>query len=130
MSGFEPKPAFQVEKVTGKFTRMTTRFAEDIKVITNAAGVERKVITRRMVHEPEHFDEGYMVYMPQGHSIFVAVDDEEQINRLGLLGHPVIVDMNSGEVVPDDYNLSPKEIVDRKQRNRPRPATQGGLSDL
>jgi hypothetical protein len=38
--------------------------------------------------------------------------------------------MNTGEEVPLDLNLSPKEIVERKTKGRVRPNTTGGLSDL
>ena len=31
-----------------------------------------------------------------------------------------MVDMNSGEVVPAIFNMTPKEIVENKQSNRPR----------
>lgn len=70
-----------------------------------------------------------MIYFPQGHSMFVAADDTEQLMRIGVLEEPGLVDMNTGEVIPAGYNLSPKEIVNSKQRNRPRPST-GGLSEL
>ena len=39
-----------------------------------------------------------------------------------------MVDMETGEIVPDDFNLTPKEIVQRKERNRPR--ATGGLTEL
>jgi hypothetical protein len=38
-----------------------------------------------------------------------------------VLSDPKLVDMESGETVPLDYNLTPKEIVERKTKNRPRP---------
>lgn len=120
------KPAFQAELIEGEFTRMVTRMNEQVRVITNAAGIERKIVTRKLEQVPETFTQGYMVYFPQGHSMFIPADDEEQLMRLGVLERPVSVDMNSGEIVPDDFDLSPKEIVERKQRNRPRPQ-QGGI---
>lgn len=123
------KPEFQAERVTGKFKRLITVIKEETtsKLV---AGVEKHFSNRRLVPVMEEFTEGVMVYYPQGHSILVPADDMEQLTRLGVLDDPRRVDMESGEVVPDDYELSPKEIVERKTRNRPRPAAQGGLTDL
>jgi hypothetical protein len=114
------KPAFQAEYITGSFWRMVMDIEEDVRIITTGTG-EKKIITRKLVPRREEFGSGYMLYFPQGHSIFVAEDDKEQLHRLGVLDDPRLVDMDSGEVLPDDYNLSPKEIVERKTRNRPRP---------
>ena len=61
--------------------------------------------------------------------MFIAADDEEQLQRVGVMEQPRLVDMNSGEEVPNDMALSPKEIVERKQHNRPRAQT-GGLATL
>lgn len=130
MSGsVEPRPYFQVEKQEGTFTRTVIHFEEDVKVITNSQGIERKVITRRMVPVKEEYEGRYMIYFPQGHSMCVDADDEEQLRRIGVLKPVPIVDMNSGEFIPDNFHLSNKDIVERKTKNRPRPQT-GGLSDL
>ena len=114
------KPAYQAEYITGNFWRMTMAIEEDVRIITNATG-EKKIITRKLVPKRETFPDGYMLYFPQGHSIFVAADDKDQLHRLGVLEDPSLVDMSSGEAVPEDYSLTPKEIVERKTRNRPRP---------
>jgi hypothetical protein len=114
------KPAFQAEYIEGNFWRTIMAIEEDVRIITNATG-EKKIITRRLVPKREEFGAGYMLYFPQGHSIFVAEDDKEQLHRLGVLDDPLLVDMESGEPVPMDYNLTPKEIVERKTKNRPRP---------
>jgi hypothetical protein len=90
----------------------------------------KQIIARKLVRKVEEFTEGYMIYFPQGHSIFVAADDEEQLNRIGVFGTPQTVDMNSGEIVPENFAMTPKEIVENKQRNRPRSASQGGLATL
>jgi len=89
----------------------------------------KQVISRKLVPKEEHFTEGYMIYFPQGHSMFVAADDEDQLRRIGVLEQPQMVDMNSGDIVPANYALSPKEIVERKQLNRPRAHT-GGMTAL
>lgn len=124
------KPAFQAEKVTGKFKRTVIRIEEDVRMVGPLK--DKSIIARKMVPMEEEFTEGYMIYFPQGHSMFVAADDTEQLRRIGVLSDPRYVDMDSGEEVPDDYNLSPKEIVQRKEQNRPRPVgvTQGGFTAL
>jgi hypothetical protein len=122
------KPAFQAEKVTGKFHRMVMHIEEDVRSVGPLGN--KQVITRKLVPKLEEFSEGYMVYFPQGHSMFVAADDEEQLQRIGVLEQPRLVDMNTGEEVPMNLALSPKEIVERKQFNRPRARSTGGLATL
>jgi hypothetical protein len=135
MSGTQPtqhkiniKPEFQVERVQGEFRRTITRIVEDVRTVSTGT-TEKKIITRKMQPEVELFDEGYMIYFPQGHSMFVAADDTEQLIRIGVFNDPKLVDMETGEPVPDDFDLSPKEIVERKTRNRPRPAVRGGIAE-
>lgn len=120
------KPAFQAEYVEGAFKRTVIDIVEDVKVVNGHNG-ERKIITRKLVPKVETFPAGYMLYFPQGHSIFVAADDKPQLERLGVLDVAPRVDMESGEEVPDDFHLSPKEIVQRKTQNRPRPPGEGTL---
>ena len=127
MPSLDPKPEYQAEKVTGKFRRQVTDIVEDVRVVNGHNG-ERKIITRKLDQRWEDFTDGYFIYFPQGHSIFVAADDIEQLQRLGVLANPRMVDMESGEVIPEHYNLTPKEIVERKTRNRPRPTT-GGIAE-
>jgi len=105
--------------VTGNFTRTIIDIIEDVRIVNGHNG-ERKIITRKLQPREEEFKGGYLVYFPQGHSIFVAEDDREQLMRIGVLDDPRLVDMETGEDVPDDYALSPKEIVARKTHNRPR----------
>ena len=122
------KPAFQVEKLSGKFTRMVMHIEEDVRSVGPLGN--KQVITRKKVPKQEEFTSAYMVYFPQGHSLFIAGDDEEQLRRIGVLEQPRLVDMNSGEEVPADIALTPKEIVERSQNNRPRNRSVGGLSDV
>jgi hypothetical protein len=126
-SSLDFKPAFQAERITGKFTRMVMHIEEDVRKVGPLG--EKSVITRKLVPKQEEFNDAYMVYFPQGHSLFIAGDDEEQLRRIGVLEQPRMVDMNSGEEVPMDIALSPKEIVERSQLNRPRART-GGLSTI
>jgi hypothetical protein len=128
MSGtLDFKPAFQVEKVSGNFKRTVMHIEEDVREVGPLKN--KQIIARKLVPKLEEFHDGYMIYFPQGHSILVAADDVDQLQRIGVTDQPPLVDMNSGEVIPATYNLSPKEMVENKQRNRPRPST-GGLSEL
>jgi hypothetical protein len=120
------KPAFQAEKVTGRFIRTVVHIEEEVRDVGPLKN--KQIIARRLVPKQEEFTDGYMIYFPQGHSMFVAADDTEQLQRIGVLSRPHMVDMNSGEIVPETYSLSPKEIVERKQHNRPR--ATGGLATL
>ena len=128
MPPMDYKPAFQAESVVGKHWRMVMHIEEDVRKVGPLQNKE--VITRKLVPKKEEFEDGYMIYFPQGHSLFVAADDEEQLRRIGVLEQPRLVDMNSGEEVPSDMALTPKEIVERKQFNRPRAASTGGLTAL
>lgn len=122
------RPSFQVEEVRGKFVLPITVIERDVKTV--GFSNEKSITVLKMVHKTRTVDHGYMLWFPQGHSMFIAADDTEQLQRLGVHQGPVNVDMNSGEVVPEDYDLTPKEIVQRAERNRPRPPTQGGMSDI
>ena len=127
------KPEFQAELVKGTFTRIVTRIHEDVRKV---GALGREIITRSLVQEQEEFQDGYMIYFPQGHSLFVASDDIDQLQRIGVHETPRRVDMDSGEVVPDDFELTPKELVARAENNRPRPfgapprRTTGGLTEI
>ena len=123
----DPKPAFQAEKITGNFSRMVMHIEEEVRNVGPLGN--KQIITRRLVPKREEFSEGYMIYFPQGHSMFVASDDTDQLTRIGVLGSPKVIDMNSGEEIPADYNLTPKEIVEQSQR-RARPRMTGGLTDI
>ena len=120
------KPQFQVEKVTGKFKRTVMHISEDVRMIGPLK--DKAIITRKMEPIEEEFTEGYMIYYPQGHSMFIAADDTDQLMRVGVTQDPKLVDMETGELVPDSFNLSPKEIVERHERNRPR--ATGGLTEF
>lgn len=122
------RPEFQVEHVTGKFHLPITILERDVRTV--GFNNEKSITVNKMTHKTRTVEEGYMLYFPQGHSMFIAADDTAQLERVGVFRKPQQIDMNSGEVVPEDYALSPKEMVQRAERNRPRPATQGGLSEI
>ena len=121
------QPEFQVEKVSGNFTQNIT-FIEEKHTTRMIAGVERISTTRKLVTKVHNFTEGYEIYYPQGHMLFVAADDEDQLIHLGVLQDPRRVDMESGEIVPEDYAPSIKENVMNKVRAKHRGPTQGGIA--
>jgi hypothetical protein len=122
------RPEFQVEEVVGRFHLPTTVLERDVKTV--GFNNEKSIPVNKMTHGTRIVEKGYMLYFPQGHSMFIAADDTEQLQRLGVFNKPRQVDMSSGELVPEDFALTPKEMVSRAERNRPRPAMQGGLSDI
>lgn len=127
MSGsLDIKPAFQVEKLEGKFVRTVMVIEEDVRKV--GPNQDKSLIIRKLVPQKQEYEGAYMIYFPQGHSIHVAADDLEQLQRIGVHERPGYVDMNTGEVIPDQISLSPKEIVERKTHQRR--STTGGLSDL
>lgn len=128
MSTVDFKPTFQAEYVNGPFTRMVMHIEEEVRDVGPLKN--KQIISRKIVPKREEFSGGYMIYFPQGHSMFVAEDDVAQLQRIGVMEEPPMVDMNSGELVPATFNMTPKEIVENKQRNRPRPTAQGGLATL
>ena len=121
------KPTFQAERISGNFRRTVMHIEEEVRDVGPLKN--KQIIARKLVPKVEEFTDGFMIYFPQGHSILVAADDEEQLRRIGVLEEPSYVDMETGEVMPPNYNLTPKEIVENKQRNRPRPSV-GGLTEL
>lgn len=122
------KPMFQCEKVTGTFFRMVMHIEEDVRDVGPLKN--KQIISRKLVPKREEFHEGYMIYFPQGHSMFVAADDVEQLQRIGVLEQPQMIDMNSGEVVPAQFAMSPKELVEAKTKAKYRPRTTGGLATI
>lgn len=122
-------PAWQAERVTGKFTRDITRIVEDVRVINGHNG-ERKIITRNLVKEKEEFTDGIMLYFPQGHSLLIAADDHEQLIRLGVMRDPRLVDMESGEDAPQGFTMTPKQIVEASETRKRHTTTIGGLTEL
>jgi hypothetical protein len=129
MSGaLDLKPAFQAEKLEGEFTRTVMCIEEDIRKV--GPNQDKSLIIRKLVPRQEKYEGAYMIYFPQGHSIHVAADDVEQLQRIGVFDRPDYVDMNTGEVVPANVALSPKEIVERRTRTRIGPNRTGGLSNL
>jgi len=55
---------------------------------------------------------GYDVYFPAGHSIRVRTDEEMQ--RLGFMDPPDLIDMDSGDVVGQSQPVSLQQVVMRR----------------
>lgn len=69
------------------------------------------VFTEEVIVVPRAWD----VYFPGGHS--VRIEDEKEMYRLGYMNRPPMIDMETGEEVPDSaLPLSPKEIVKRNTK--------------
>lgn len=66
--------------------------------------------------EPRVLDRAWMVYFPAGHSMLI--ESEEELVRLGFKEAPPVVDMVSGEEMPVEVSLSPKEMVKRATNHR------------
>lgn len=58
---------------------------------------------------------GYMVYMPGSGTHSFHVDSLEKLHQLGLDLEPQLVDLSTGEVVPEDF-LSVKSLVKGKTK--------------
>jgi hypothetical protein len=121
------KPAFQAEKVTGKFTRTVISIEREVQMV--GALQDKQFVRTKMVPVVQEFTEGYMVYFPQKHSVFIAADDHEQLRRLGIIEQPPLVDMASGQMVPQGYGSTPKEMVEASLV-RGRGRSTGGLATL
>lgn len=82
------KPAFLVRKISGPFKRE--------KIVYSKEEIGGKIVNKKE-KKVEVIKEGYMVFHPRGHSLFV--DSLERLRELKLDGDPQLVDMNSGDVV-------------------------------
>jgi hypothetical protein len=81
------KPRFEVHKLDGTVSHtimVKTKSGDEGKF----GGFEEKIIEE---------DAGYMVYFPTGASIRVRT--EKELERLGFMRDPELVDMESGDVV-------------------------------
>lgn len=60
-----------------------------------------------------------MVFFPQGHSVLIT--DSDELKRLGFAHRPHRVEMETGEIVPenigDDLENDPEEIVKRRTKS-------------
>lgn len=65
---------------------------------------------------------GWMVYLPQGHSLYV--ETKEQLERLGLTSESGLVDMNTGYRF-EDQPESFKSMVARNTQHTPRSRRSG-----
>ena len=137
------KPRFEIEKLEGKRTRTIANpkietYSEDIPakdsdgevimksnkpVLLHKAGAPvlddkgKKVSLGGFDYTAIEVDAGWMVYFPRGASIHVWT--REEMERLGFLADPTLVDMDTGDVVGPMADTSLKAGVERVA-NRPR----------
>jgi len=90
------KPRFEVHQINQTIVETRYRRTED--------GINEKYT----VEVPY----GYDVYFPAGHSIRVATDAELQ--RLGFMDPPDLIDMDSGDVVGQAQPVSLRQVVMRR----------------
>jgi hypothetical protein len=84
-------PAFEVKPLEGQFvTRRVAVYDKEAK--------EKGQPPIR--YEDKVEPAGYLVFFPKGHSIRVAT--LEELKRLGFAGTPYKVDLDTGEMVPDE----------------------------
>jgi hypothetical protein len=112
-------PRYQVVEnpdavVNMKVFRYVPELDEEGKPVRDEHGRIRKIRTEKI----ENIADGqkvYDVYFPQGHHIQVV--GEKSLKDLNLDGDPVMVDMNTGEEVPEGFN-DLKALVASKTRSR------------
>lgn len=88
-----------------------------VTVRTRIVAVKDEKTGKHLKFEHEQFERkgGYMVYFPNGHSTFF--ESEEKLNEAGLSLEPKLVNLATGEEVPEEF-LSIKSIVTSKTRGR------------
>lgn len=74
-------------------------------------------------------DDGYMVYLPRGHSIYLENDDA--LKRLHFDTEGGLIDMTTGmEVRPDDAPASLKDVVARATAAPSRSSVEDTIKEL
>jgi hypothetical protein len=102
MFGQQVAPKFEVEDVSDReFTRTIAQW--------DAKG-------KKLSYKEKKEKGGYMVYFPQGHSIHVR--SKEEMKRLGFDRAPNLVDLESGEEMPVPQQMSLKNRVAAKTKNK------------
>jgi hypothetical protein len=99
------KPRYEVEKLDGQFTVKRYKYVKD-----------EKTDHGQFVREDAKQDRGYMVYFPNGSSVHVPT--EKELERLGFSEPPDLIDMESGETVPQPQTVSLKEHSARMTKSR------------
>jgi hypothetical protein len=100
-------PKYEVEKLEGKVTRTITKYTDD--------GFQ---------HEEVEEDAGYMIYFPSGASM--RARNAEHLRILGIDPSvvPGLVDMETGEEVPQPERRSLKQVAASKSTGRKRSAVE------
>lgn len=112
-------PEFQAEIVKGEFKRTVHRLVDDVKIVMRN-GEEKRIVTRKIVATEETFNEGVFFWFPQKHSMLVAMDDTEQLQRIGYFRQPKLVDMDTGEIVHDGGMSLKNRVLAHERRHSPK----------
>lgn len=100
-------PQEQRSKRTVAVPKFTTKPSKDGKSVKRQVGFEYKELD----DDRPQFD----VYFPHGHSIRVI--GKTEMVRLGFANKPGLVDMETGEIVPQ-HDISLRDYVERSTRQR------------
>lgn len=109
MQAMNMKPRFETEQIPENKKFKRTVCSHDGKTFTFAEKTEKG---------------GYMVYFPHGHSI--RVRDMAELKRLGFHRMPGVIDLETGEEVPQHVAMSLKELNSRKTRETRESKSIGG----
>jgi len=103
------KPKFEVHKLEGKTIRSVANPKVDPKRKDKNGN---PVLLGGFDYEDKEVDAGWMVYFPSGSSIRIWT--KEEMVRQGFLRPSPLVDMDTGDTVAPEENVSLKEHSERK----------------
>ena len=97
------RPRFEVHKLKGKGVR---------HIASPKTDKEGKLLGG-FEYEDKEVPAGWMVYFPNGSSVHIWT--EEEMERCGFLADPTLIDMESGEEVPQAAPQSLKSRSEQKE---------------
>lgn len=110
------RPRFEVEKLDGNIRKRFVRYRSTDKPIETIKDDDGNIVStktkRAFIREEteELVPAGYIVYTARGDSFHIQT--KEQLQRLGLATSPGLVDMETGESIPD---FQPTSLKHRAQ---------------
>lgn len=112
-------PAFEVHELKGDVETTVVKFVRE----KLGEGRDAKTVMRRKVTKVKK-PAGWMVYTAKGDSIRVRT--KEDMEHLGFMSAPPLVDMETGDEIPSAGTVSLRGLSDqRTQRNAIRSAAAG-----
>lgn len=113
-------PRYEIEEVEGAKVMMRCfKYIKERDKDGNLIKDENGKVMQRREEEVVNIAEGhkvYNVYFPQGHHIQVV--GEQALKDLNLDSEPKLIDMNSGEEVPDGYSSLKAMVTSRTKGKR------------